>query len=127
MGWGCPVGFQPVPAGNHGGREQMGSTDAHRGRLEARRRKIGRRVELITDDLRRFQDPDSTERATEAENDEVLEGLDASGRMELAAIEAALLRIDAGTFGSCAVCGDVIDERRLEVIPHTPTCVACAG
>lgn len=104
----------------------MGSADGHRGRLEARRRKIGRRVELITDDLRRFQDPDSTERAAEAENDEVLEGLDSSGRKELAAIEAALARIDAGTFGSCAVCGEVIDERRLEVIPHTSTCVACA-
>ncbi|MCP5055448.1 MAG: TraR/DksA family transcriptional regulator [bacterium] len=105
----------------------MVSVEAHQKRLEERRRKIGRRVGRITDDLRRTPDPDSEERATEAENDEVLEGLDAAGRQEFDAIEAALLRIAAGTFGTCAQCGGAIDERRLEVIPHTPTCVDCAS
>ena len=105
----------------------MVSVEAHQKRLEERQRKIGRRVGRITEDLRRFQDPDSEERATEAENDEVLEGLDAAGRQELEAIEAALSRIATGTFGTCAQCGGAIDERRLEVIPHTPSCVDCAS
>lgn len=105
----------------------MVSVEAHRNRLEERRRKIGRRVGRITEDLRRIPDPDSEERATEAENDEVLEGLDVAGRQELDAIEAALSRIDAGTYGACIQCGGSIDDRRLEVIPHTPNCVDCAS
>ncbi|MCP5068381.1 MAG: TraR/DksA family transcriptional regulator [bacterium] len=104
----------------------MVSADVYRQKLEERLHKIGRRVGRIGNDLRRAQDPDSQERATEAENDEVLEGLDVAGRDELEAIEAALARLDAGTFGTCTRCGDAIDERRLEVIPHAPLCSECA-
>ena len=42
-------------------------------------------------------------------------------------IDAALARIDAGTFGICAKCGQPIAERRLGTVPHTPLCQACAG
>ena len=41
----------------------------------------------------------------------------------LAQIEAALERIAAGTYGSCAVCGDRIAEGRLEARPWTPFCI----
>ncbi len=105
----------------------MTSVEAHRDNLEARRRVLARRVGRIETDLRRPQHPDSEERATEAENDEVLEGLDASGREELDAIDAALARIEDGRFGTCVSCGEAIDARRLDAIPHTPVCVACAS
>ena len=104
----------------------MVSPDEFREKLEARSRKLGRRVGKVTSDLRRLPHPDFEEQATEAENDEVLEGLDASGREELEMIDAALTRIDAGTFGVCTGCGERIDERRLDALPHTPFCVACA-
>lgn len=35
----------------------------------------------------------------------------------VADIDQALLRIEEGTFGTCVRCGQLIDERRLEVVP----------
>ena len=35
----------------------------------------------------------------------------------VADIDQALLRIQEGTYGTCARCGKVIDERRLEALP----------
>ena len=37
--------------------------------------------------------------------------------------QAALERIDAGTYGICAVCGEQIAEGRLEARPWTPYCI----
>jgi RNA polymerase-binding transcription factor DksA len=40
-----------------------------------------------------------------------------------AEIEAALARIDAGTYGRCIDCGRVIPDERLEVRPEAARCV----
>jgi DnaK suppressor protein len=45
----------------------------------------------------------------------------------IAQIDAALARIDAGTYGTCAQCGTSIPEERLELRPFTATCVACSS
>ncbi len=37
-------------------------------------------------------------------------------------IEAALDRIDDGTFGTCSVCGEPIEAARLEANPAATTC-----
>lgn len=70
---------------------------------------------------------DFADRVSETENDEVLEALDDSGRQRLRALEAALQRMDEGSFGVCATCGDTIDPRRLTALPEATTCVRCAG
>lgn len=44
---------------------------------------------------------------------------------ELEQIAAALRRVEAGSYGLCADCGEVIDERRLRALPATPFCTAC--
>lgn len=44
---------------------------------------------------------------------------------QLTAIEAALARVDDGTYGTCTVCGRSIPAERLDVIPWAATCVAC--
>ena len=44
---------------------------------------------------------------------------------ELERIAAALRRVEAGTYGQCADCGEQIDERRLRALPATPYCTAC--
>lgn len=44
----------------------------------------------------------------------------------LTRIQGALRRIDAGTFGECFVCGELIDERRLSVDPTITRCLTCA-
>ncbi len=41
-----------------------------------------------------------------------------------AQVEAALARIDAGTFGTCVDCGQPIPEARLEVRPEAARCIA---
>ncbi len=43
----------------------------------------------------------------------------------LAAIDAALARIDAGTFGICRTCGKPIPPERLEAIPYATQCIDC--
>ncbi len=40
-------------------------------------------------------------------------------------IDAALARIERGTYGVCISCGKLIDKRRLEAVPHTQLCLAC--
>ncbi len=40
-------------------------------------------------------------------------------------IDDAISRIDKGTFGKCAFCGNDIGEERLEVIPYTRLCIEC--
>ena len=44
---------------------------------------------------------------------------------ELSAIGHALLRLDAGNYGSCADCGVAIPTARLLAQPAALTCVAC--
>ena len=43
----------------------------------------------------------------------------------LAAIDAALQRIDDGTFGTCRSCGQPIGLERLEALPYTTQCIDC--
>ncbi|MDH3211893.1 MAG: TraR/DksA family transcriptional regulator [Myxococcales bacterium] len=104
----------------------MTSHDELRARLETRLQQLTHRVGKIEEDLRRTPHPDSEERATETQNDEVLGGLDASSLVELRQIQAALHRIEEGTYGACVGCGEKIADRRLEVVPYAATCVDCA-
>ncbi len=46
-------------------------------------------------------------------------------RRLLQRVEAALRRIEYGTFGECTVCGDEIKPKRLEIVPWTDYCVRC--
>jgi RNA polymerase-binding transcription factor DksA len=41
----------------------------------------------------------------------------------LAAVRAALRRIEDGTYGRCVVDGEPIEEKRLKAVPWTPYCL----
>ena len=41
------------------------------------------------------------------------------------AVEAALARLDAGTFGTCIRCGSPIAPERLEALPWAAHCIEC--
>lgn len=43
----------------------------------------------------------------------------------LSYLDAALKRIENGTYGYCIDCGNVIEKGRLEAVPHTQHCVSC--
>jgi DnaK suppressor protein len=46
-------------------------------------------------------------------------------RTALAAIEAALARLDAGTYGRCVHCDSAIAPERLEALPSAALCIEC--
>lgn len=54
---------------------------------------------------------------------ELEEGLEESTQNTLKSIDAALARIEDGTYGICAVCGKPIGEERLRAIPWATLCI----
>ncbi len=59
---------------------------------------------------------------SESQRGEVLRG-----RLEqhLGLVEAALRKIDEGTFGLCGTCGKPIAPERLEALPWATDCINC--
>jgi RNA polymerase-binding transcription factor len=51
----------------------------------------------------------------------------ASARQQLRAVLDAILRIEHGTYGTCADCGGPIPEGRLDARPEAARCVKCQG
>jgi RNA polymerase-binding protein DksA len=49
--------------------------------------------------------------------------IEESAEATLRQIDAALARLDAGTYGRCRVCGREIGEERLEARPWTDLCI----
>jgi RNA polymerase-binding transcription factor DksA len=47
-------------------------------------------------------------------------------RAALAGVDAALARVDDGTYGTCVSCGREISAERLDALPATPRCLDCA-
>ena len=41
----------------------------------------------------------------------------------VAEIDEALTRLDAGTYGTCSVCGATIPEERLDAVPYATLCL----
>jgi DnaK suppressor protein len=44
---------------------------------------------------------------------------------ELGALDAALARIEGGTYGDCTDCGVPIPAARLHATPEAPRCISC--
>jgi DnaK suppressor protein len=53
--------------------------------------------------------------------------LASQARQHLAEIDAALARLAAGGYGTCARCGTAIAPQRLAARPAATTCLACAA
>lgn len=68
---------------------------------------------------------DIVDAATQQEARAVLQGLQQTERDQLAQVEAALERIDSGTYGHCTRCNEMIEAARLDAIPQVETCIAC--
>ena len=65
---------------------------------------------------------DAASGTLDREIDYTLEG---HSEQVLAQIDAALTRIDDGSFGTCANCGKQIPEERLEARPWASLCIDC--
>jgi DnaK suppressor protein len=63
--------------------------------------------------------------ATETVDREIDYTLEASDGRLLADIDAALGRIEKGTYGTCVNCGAQIPPERLEAMPWATLCIEC--
>ena len=100
-----------------------------RERLLQQKQELLVRAQQIRDDMTRSSgplDPDFAEQVVQLESDAVLSGIGDAAAAELRQINRALKRMDEGNYGECAVCGQPIDTRRLEVLPYSDRCVRCA-
>lgn len=105
----------------------MTDVKAREEQLQTRLAELEGRLNRIEEHLDKPADKDWEEEATEAEMDEVLEGLGHAGATEIEAIHAALARVKGGSYGICVRCGEDISEARLDVVPHTALCRNCAS
>jgi RNA polymerase-binding transcription factor DksA len=99
----------------------------YREQLEQQKAELSERVSKIRADIGRGLEADSAEQATQLENSEVLNALVHEGEHELVQVKSALLRIDDGTFGACAACGEMISDERLNALPYSGECISCAS
>ncbi len=99
--------------------------------LERRRRVIietTRRAHAELDALRSAErDPEFEEGAQSEHEQFTLARLTEAQRREVAQIDAALARVDAGEYGVCRDCGQEIDPRRLDALPFAVLCTECAA
>lgn len=103
--------------------------DEARAHLETRRADLRDRVARVERDLSRSAEPlprDAPDAAIAVENDEVLNAIATAARAELGAIDTALRRIEQGVYGDCESCGKDIARARLETVPYSTRCAACA-
>jgi RNA polymerase-binding protein DksA len=70
-------------------------------------------------------DEEGGEGATANVDREIDLQLSAQARAAVEEIDAALAKIEAGSYGYCESCGIQIPEARLEAIPHARLCVNC--
>ncbi len=54
-------------------------------------------------------------------------GLLGSDQDVLDQIEAAIERVEDGSYGRCETCGEQIPKSRLEAMPYAARCVRCAS
>jgi DnaK suppressor protein len=95
----------------------MPKTLAAKARLEAQLAELEGRQNRITEALDEPLSPDASERATEMEDDQSLEGQALLITREIASVKRALTRIENGTYGECVRC---VARLRLNVWRHAP-------
>jgi RNA polymerase-binding protein DksA len=99
--------------------------EGERERLVAARDGVNHEGSLLeeTGDLSIGSGDHIADSATETYMRELDEGLEENAEHLLAEVDAALVRIDEGTYGSCAACGKPIGEERLEAVPYATLCI----
>ena len=116
--------------------------DDHVDRQEFRALLSGKRAELLGDAAQMRRDADGVagktgvgdlsrapshmaDRASDTQDQEfTMQRLSASSDT-LQEIDAAMARLEAGTYGECEECGASIGARRLRIKPYASLCVKC--
>lgn len=106
-----------------------GHSTAIRRHLLNERRAILARVARTEHELRALGahvEADDADEAQEETTAALLLRLDDRARRGLAALDAALERLDRHTYGVCVACGRRIDLGRLAASPEAERCIDCA-
>ncbi len=97
---------------------------------EEKARVTARIAELHAQDP--FTDPDRTNdnaasdtEANEESSHDRFTALVAQLNDQAGQLDAALARIEAGTYGFCTNCGEMIDTDRLAILPTATLCLTC--
>ena len=99
-----------------------------RAKLLAQRRDLFRQAAQTEEDLLWLEtdvEPESEERGQTETMVRLLDRLDERAKREIEAIDRALIRIEAGSYGRCERCGKAISDARLQAVPTATTCLAC--
>ena len=104
------------------------SDDGVKGRLERERSSLTEQLDELASDTDAGLDfdenfADSGQVAAEQGENRALAG---SLREQLDDVDAALARLDAGTYGTCSNCGNEINPERREAMPAARYCMNCA-
>lgn len=95
--------------------------------LLTRRAELVGHLERVEHELDQTPTKDAEDFSTERQGDEVLEALGHAELNEVRRIDAALARVEAGTYGECLSCGGEISEARLDILPDAALCKTCAA
>ena len=98
------------------------------GFVEAARRELGRQRTFRIVQLDQLDTQLDTARAdtvTDVARSQVRQVLRAAARSVLADIDAALRRIEQGSYGRCQECGDALTVTRLTALPMAARCGSC--
>lgn len=95
-------------------------------KLQSKKDELEERLERVDASLRKTHAKDWSEQAQERENEEVVEALASSIRVELNQIYEALSRAEKGSYGICVACDAPIEVARLKALPYTTLCLRCA-
>ena len=68
---------------------------------------------------------DSIDQATQSLDKEILFELSDNERQILRDIEAALRKMDKGTYGLCEHCKKIIEKKRIKALPSARYCIVC--
>ena len=86
---------------------------------ESRIDKIEDHIQNPQDDLNEHWD----DQAISYRQNDMRKNLMGEARQNLSYVENALRRIESGTYGECEVCGEQIEEQRLEALPYATLCM----
>lgn len=87
------------------------------------------RIDKITNHLENPQDELGhhwDDQAVSAREDDMRKNLLIEAENNLLKVNAALVRMDEGGYGECVVCGEPIEDGRLQAVPYTMYCIAHA-
>ncbi len=105
----------------------------YRQRLWDMRSRVNDQAEHVTEGIREDMIPPGNNSAAPVHlADFAMDSIDADAQVLAAErdilghIDAALVRIDDGSYGNCERCGQDIGEQRLSALPYTARCVQCA-